>query len=275
MTSNNNKSKLQLSETEDILRVQGVHAKGFGTIPKLVMKDTRLSIQAKAIYAYFRSYAGAGDTAFPSVRLIMSDLGIKDVHTFLKHRKMLEDCGYITVEQEVQSNGKFGRNIYTLIDNPIPIAKISHTTTVCEKTRIGKNPNREISHTNNNSLLKNNSNNKNNQSVSQSVLLEEPEKKEPDGQTDEVHTLFEQAQVELFENEELKEHIKEAITQAYTQAATRNIIQRIRLEHIDRALAKFREAQEQQNIKNPKLYFFKCLISAITEHGLSATAWTS
>lgn len=141
MTKQNNQSKLQLSETEDILRVQGVNAKGFGIIPKLVMKDPRLPIQSKAIYAYFRSYAGAGDTAFPSVSLIMKDLGIKDVETFRKYRKIIEDCGYITVEQEVQSNGKFGRNIYTLIENPIPRARtVSPEETVVENTRYGKNP---------------------------------------------------------------------------------------------------------------------------------------
>ena len=47
-------------EFTDILRVEGINCKGYGIIPKAVMLDQRLTIQAKAIYAYFRSFAGAG-----------------------------------------------------------------------------------------------------------------------------------------------------------------------------------------------------------------------
>ena len=51
---------MQEKEFENILLVEGINAKGYGTIPKLVMKDRRLTAQAKAIYAYFCSYAGCG-----------------------------------------------------------------------------------------------------------------------------------------------------------------------------------------------------------------------
>lgn len=104
----------------DILRVEGVNAKGFGTVPKAVMKDGRLSIQAKAIYAYFCSYAGAGNRAFPGRVIILRDLQIsKDF--YYKNLKMLKDLDYIRVKRENGRGGRFGRNIYTLV--PCPVAQ--------------------------------------------------------------------------------------------------------------------------------------------------------
>lgn len=38
---------------ENILEIEGINAKGFGTIAKLVMIDQRLTIESKAIYSYF------------------------------------------------------------------------------------------------------------------------------------------------------------------------------------------------------------------------------
>ena len=99
--------------TNDILKTDGIQSKGFGIVPKLVMQDKRLTIQAKAIYAYFCSYAGNGTTAFPSRSKILFDLGIsKD--TYYKHFNLLKQYGYIKVEQQHQG-GKLSRNIYTLM----------------------------------------------------------------------------------------------------------------------------------------------------------------
>lgn len=96
----------------DTLRVKGIDSKGFGKIPKLVMQDSDLSIEAKGIYAYFASYAGAGETAFPSVSKTIHDLNIGR-NRYYKHRKQLEQKRYITIER-VRDNGDFERNIYTL-----------------------------------------------------------------------------------------------------------------------------------------------------------------
>lgn len=105
-------------ELTDILRVEGVNAKGFGIIPKLVMQDRRLTRDAKAIYAYFKSYAGAGNTAFPSIKKICYDLSFGKEETFRKHFNLLKKYNYIQVEQERDTKGKWGRNIYTVIDKP-------------------------------------------------------------------------------------------------------------------------------------------------------------
>ena len=111
--------------SSDILQTQGINSQGFGIIPKLVMQDKRLSITSKAIYGYFASFAGAGRTAFPSVGKIISDLGVnKD--TYYKHFKPLKDYGYIISEQEKCEDGKFKRNIYTLVDI-IPYPNFSDT----------------------------------------------------------------------------------------------------------------------------------------------------
>lgn len=106
------------TEFTDILRVKGINAQGFGTIAKLVMKDRRITAQAKAIYAYISAYAGSGTTAFPSVELMCEDLGMKD-ETLLKHRRQLEQCGYLNITRERNKKGQWGRNIYELAFYPI------------------------------------------------------------------------------------------------------------------------------------------------------------
>ena len=98
----------------DILQVQGINSKGFGMIPKLVMQDRRLTAQAKAIYSYFASYAGAGQTAFPSRVKILSDLNIGK-NAYYKSFHMLIQCGYISATQEKDKRGRFKRNVYMLL----------------------------------------------------------------------------------------------------------------------------------------------------------------
>ena len=40
---------------------------GYGLVFKRVMKDRNISIEAKALYSYLSAYAGADESAFPSV----------------------------------------------------------------------------------------------------------------------------------------------------------------------------------------------------------------
>jgi hypothetical protein len=108
-------------EFKDILRVEGVNSMGFGMIPKTVMQDNRLTRDAKAIYAYFCSYAGNGNTAFPSIELICEHLCFGKEETFRKHLKLLRECDYIRVTQKRDKKGRFNRNIYTLVANPNPV----------------------------------------------------------------------------------------------------------------------------------------------------------
>lgn len=110
-------SKTNHEKFTNILEVEGINAQGFGMIAKMVMLDQRLTIEAKAIYSYFCSYAGGGSTAFPSVSKIVYDLKIsKD--RYYKHFKLLVECGYITIRQ-TKDKGKFANNIYRIMSNPV------------------------------------------------------------------------------------------------------------------------------------------------------------
>ena len=102
-------------EMTDMLVFENVAVKGFGTVPKLVMLDVRLSAQAKAIYAYFASFAGAGTTAFPRRSTVMRELGIKSTNTYYKHLEQLMEHSYLSVEQQ-KSNGRFDVCTYRLND---------------------------------------------------------------------------------------------------------------------------------------------------------------
>lgn len=97
----------------DILKVSGINSKGYGIFPKMVAKDRRLTIEAKSIYAYFCSYAGSGNSAFPQVKTIWYDLSIGD-ERYYKHFNLLVESGYISVERVRADGGRFDHNIYTM-----------------------------------------------------------------------------------------------------------------------------------------------------------------
>jgi len=99
----------------DILLFDSIAAQGFGTVPKMVMLDRNLSPQAKAIYAYFASFAGAGTTAFPRRSTIMRELQIKSPGTYYRHFNLLVEAGYLSAEQR-KDNGRFDICVYRLHD---------------------------------------------------------------------------------------------------------------------------------------------------------------
>lgn len=274
------------NEFTDVLRVQGVNANGYGLLPKIPMQDKRLTPMAKLIYAYFCSFAGAGNTAFPSVKKIMFDLGIKDIHTFSKHRNVLVQYGYIAFEQKVEK-GMFKSNIYTLISNPetktidntisLPSVKkpqsvnkiLSSDYTACEKNRVGKNPSRMKSHSKRNSINKINNITK---TISQSVP-------ETDGQTEElIQKIIKVANVKLYPEHTALfiESVISKLCRASISPTTlkmdlnhEQILDRLRLikqSHVDSAYSKMQYCKT-----NKEVYFAKCLLSAIVESGIDET----
>ena len=105
----------------DRLLAEGFSSKGFGNVPKFVMFDTDLSLEAKGIYAYLCSFAGGGETAFPGLSKITYDLCInKD--TYYKHFKLLTKNGYIRVISNTSSEAvrgrRFSNNVYVLVSSP-------------------------------------------------------------------------------------------------------------------------------------------------------------
>lgn len=107
-----------MSEENNKVELEGVMDEGYGLIPKKVMKDPELTIEAKAIYSFIASYSGAGKTkeAFPSVDWICSKLGISR-NRFYKHRKLLVDKDYIRIRQQ-KKDTEWANNIYTLTSVP-------------------------------------------------------------------------------------------------------------------------------------------------------------
>jgi hypothetical protein len=87
--------------------------------------------------------------------------------------------------------------------------------------------------------------------------------------SNELTNILQQSQIELYQDESLKETIKESIKELYLNTESRNTVKKVDLYNIDEAISRYREAQEQKKIKNPKLYFKKCLLSAIEEGGLT------
>ena len=150
-------SKTNHEKFTNILEVEGINAQGFGTIAKMVMLDQRLTIEAKAIYSYFCSYAGGGSTAFPSVSKIVYDLKISKTR-YYKHFDSLVECGYISVRQNKEGN-KFANNIYTLNTNPVPRPQNKETELSWPQNEYTQNEHTQNVDTNINNININNFNN--------------------------------------------------------------------------------------------------------------------
>lgn len=139
--------------TEDTIKGFNINSQGYGTVAKAVMQSQDISISAKALYAYFCSFTGAGCSCFPSQQKISFDLGVsKD--SLNKYIRELKEAGFLKVEQE-KTNGRFSRNIYTLPDTKLPYTKISDT-----EDFVHDNLNTKNNSIKNNSIIKKNSNKK-------------------------------------------------------------------------------------------------------------------
>lgn len=99
------------------LKSTPINAMGYGVIPKLVMKAQNLSVGAKAVYAYIASYAGQGDTAFPSRKAMCADLNIEN-NTLGKYLNELTKGHYLVIEKRRTEKGVFQNNVYRLTTDP-------------------------------------------------------------------------------------------------------------------------------------------------------------
>lgn len=99
----------------DKLILKGVMSQGYGTVPKLVMRDKNIDSEAKAIYAYICSFAGTGTSAFPGIKIMCEELPMSEKR-FHKFKNQLIEHGYLHIERERKSDGSgWGNNIYYLI----------------------------------------------------------------------------------------------------------------------------------------------------------------
>ncbi|MCH5297274.1 MAG: hypothetical protein J1E85_06350 [Ruminococcus sp.] len=105
------------SEQDSQLSLDGINANGFGFIPKLIMQDTRLSIKAKGLIAFFYSLVQAGCRAYPHRSTICTFLQISK-EVYYNALNQLIEYNYITVKQRHNKNGRFSVNDYILNSNP-------------------------------------------------------------------------------------------------------------------------------------------------------------
>lgn len=105
------------AEWPEILRTQGVRAKGYGLIPKYAMRDPDLSLAEKAVYAYLCSLAGSQFETFPSVSTIQSHLKIGS-RAYASYMGRLSETGYVVVEKTRAAGNRFDKNLYRITERP-------------------------------------------------------------------------------------------------------------------------------------------------------------
>lgn len=86
---------------------------GYGIIPRIIVRDNSLTIEAKAIYSYLVAFAGTKRYCYPSRDLMCRELGIS-VNRFTKHLKILKESGYIKINRAKSKNLQ-SKNIYEIV----------------------------------------------------------------------------------------------------------------------------------------------------------------
>lgn len=83
----------------------GITAAGYGFIDKKVIFDRRISLRAKAVYAYYASFSEGDSLDIPRKEVVMMHLGInKDV--YMGAMKQLDALGYISDFEIPEKNFK-------------------------------------------------------------------------------------------------------------------------------------------------------------------------
>lgn len=138
----------------------------YGVVFQDVTRNNKLTPAAKGLYAYLASFCGDKDECFPSVDLILREMGFSR-ETFYKHINALVAAGVVK-KRQLSQNGRFGRTVYE-ITHEVKILDLSDTnlsTTVEQKsslpltsssTTVESTPGNPT--TNNNSININNINN--------------------------------------------------------------------------------------------------------------------
>ena len=98
------------------LEAAHVLSQGYGHVSQAVMRDRRISCEARLLYSYFSSFTGAGHTLYPSTPEILEELGWGKTK-FYRARKELEALGLVSVQ--IKSGKDGGR--YTLYRLPINV----------------------------------------------------------------------------------------------------------------------------------------------------------
>ena len=88
---------------------------GYGTVTKEAMQDRKLTIEAKAIYAYLCSFAGGTDEAWPSISKMCYDLNVSE-NRLRKNITLLIKNDYIERDRRRYNKSKqWANNVYTIL----------------------------------------------------------------------------------------------------------------------------------------------------------------
>lgn len=90
--------------------------KGFGYVYQNVTRSKQLTAESKAIYAYLASFSGNSEMCYPSIQLMLNELGMSKTR-FYKHMGLLIEKGIVTKQQEKQEN-RFCKNTYIISSFP-------------------------------------------------------------------------------------------------------------------------------------------------------------
>lgn len=85
----------------------------YGYILQGVMRDKRLSVEAKAVYAYLSSFADSDGHCFPAVDTICGELGMSKAR-YYRHFRQLTEMGIVQVNQSRRAN-RLGGNVYCIV----------------------------------------------------------------------------------------------------------------------------------------------------------------
>lgn len=117
MSEKQRKAQTAQERTEELLRMEGVMAKGFGCVAKYAMHDQSISATAKGLYAYLCSLSGGGTITYPRRDNILIALKLSKT-TYYKALSSLIEVGYITVHRTLMRGDHWKRNVYTIMSNP-------------------------------------------------------------------------------------------------------------------------------------------------------------
>ena len=96
-----------------VRKLKSIYAAGYGTVPCIVMDDTTLSLQARAVYAYLCTFDSRHSMAHPEKDIMMYHLGVSR-GSFEKYIKELIAHNYVkSIRESVTSPSK-----YILIEDP-------------------------------------------------------------------------------------------------------------------------------------------------------------
>lgn len=135
----------------------------YGVVFQDVTRNNKLTPAAKGLYAYLASFCGDKDECFPSVDLILREMGFSR-ETFYKHINALVAAGVVK-KRQLSQKGRFGRTVYE-ITHEVKILDLSDTnlsTTVEQKSSLSlTNSSTTVESTPGNPTTNNNSININN-----------------------------------------------------------------------------------------------------------------